>query len=121
MYKYRGTVEDIMLTSHILRLLAAHKILQDGGLGRQYKRMLNRYPELMQLIIRYTSFFKTNATPRERIYSLILGISHQPECKTCNKPLHMRLSGVYKHTYSTYCSNKCSATARLAERQVLSR
>jgi hypothetical protein len=112
MYKYRGTVEEDMLTSHVLGLLAAHKVLHNGGLGRQYKKVLNRYPELMQMVIRYTSFFKTNATPRERIYSLILGVTHQPECRMCKKPLQMRLSGVYKHTYSTYCSNKCSAANR---------
>lgn len=61
----------------------------------------NRYPELYQKIIE----FSTSDSWPEQIYNYINDIKENPKCKICSNVLHLNR---YHDGYHIYCSNSCA-------------
>jgi hypothetical protein len=55
-------------------------------------------------IIEYSSFLGSNATFRDRLATVVLGIKEQPKCKTCDADIY-GLSGI---KWKTFCCNLCA-------------
>lgn len=84
-------------------------VLENGRLSAGVNSILRKNPHMAQFIIERTSFLRYNATLRARIHCLLQGLTHQPTCEHCNKPLEMRLVGKFRFTFPTFCGQKCSS------------
>ena len=100
-----------MINHRLIHILKQYNILtHDNTLGRKYMRVLTNIPELMQMVLNETTYFKTSASPKERLHAILLGLTKQPVCKSCGQLLRMRLSGRFMYTFPTFCSSKCSSS-----------
>jgi len=59
---------------------------------------------LLNIILKETSFLNTSATLAERIYNIMNNITALQQCNSCHSSVSFRY---YAHGYSKYCSSKC--------------
>ena len=78
-------------------------------MANNYSRKFANHPELIQSVLQYTSYLHYDAPLNVRIQCIVRGISEQPICKTCKSNVEMRVSGRYRYTFPTHCSQKCVA------------
>ncbi len=105
------TKRKIMNNNAMTHYLKQHNILNnDQSLYIKHKKILNNNPEIIQKILDHTSFLKYSACIKTRLHCIINGITTQPTCGCCNNIVKMRLDGIYRFTFPTYCGSKCSSS-----------
>lgn len=69
------------------------------------KNFRNKFPDIYDYILTYTSFLTGNVSFPERKYCILNNIKETPSCPMCGKILKFRGADV---GYGITCSNKCS-------------
>lgn len=100
------SVTQRTIVSNLVRLGVLRENLD---MGNNYHRKVNKYPEVIQSVLVYTSFLHYDAPLNVRIQCVVRGISEQPICITCKSNVVMRESGRYRYTFPTHCSQRCVA------------
>lgn len=99
-----------MTRNYLIHLLKQYRIIDsDNTLNVKFNKRLMSEPVLMQALIDATSFLRGSANAKVRLHALIQGIQTQPVCKSCGKDVSMRVSGLYRFSFPTYCGSKCSS------------
>ncbi|MCK9369641.1 hypothetical protein M0R04_07015 [Candidatus Dojkabacteria bacterium] len=108
-----------MNNNAMVHYLKQHKILNgDLSLYVKYKKILNNNPEIIQKILDHTLFLKYSACIKTRLHCIINEITTQPTCGCCGHIVKMRLDGIYRFTFPTYCGSKCfSSTIEVREKR----
>lgn len=97
-----------MTRNFLLQLLLKHGIVQqDSTLNPVFHKRLMNNPTLTQALLDMTSFLRGDVCLKTRVHALLQGITTQPTCIICGRDVAMRMSGRYRFTYPTHCSNAC--------------
>ncbi len=87
----------------LLEKLRLHKFINENNkVSPWIERKISN--ELRQEIITTTSFIKTDVKLADRIQTMLLGLTSQPLCLTCNNPTNYFRS--YRN-YARYCCKTC--------------
>ena len=84
-------------------------ITQNMTLYVRVERRLRNNPELIMMITSATKFLRYSAPLKARLYCIIKGITHQPTCLTCGAILEMRMTGIQRYSFPTFCGPVCFA------------
>jgi hypothetical protein len=100
---YKGILEDLVQVN----------IITSRGINPKYKIILVNHPDIMVQLELLTPFIKHSSHhTRERLYCVINNITESVLCKHCaNTSTNFITNGIYRNTYSNYCSLKCSNNA----------
>jgi hypothetical protein len=102
-----------MNRNYLLYVLKQRGIINPNDtLNVRFSKKLFETPKLLQSVINATSFLTGSACIKTRLHVLLQGIKEQPTCSACGQDVFMRLNGKYRYTFPTYCSTKCSSSAR---------
>ena len=93
----------------LINLLKIYRILNpDNSVNVGLNKKLRVKPELAQKIVEATCFLH-DMPLKPRIWCIVQNITAQPKCMVCNKLLQMRMTGVHRQTFPTYCSARCGS------------
>lgn len=77
-------------------------ITQKDQINKQVRVILDKHPEILNLLMNETKFLSEESTLRERVHCVRFNITTQPVCKTCHKPVTFNRG---KGKYNTHCQN----------------
>lgn len=82
-------------------------ITENGSVNNNYKRVLNKY-DILDDIISYTNFLYPSeyVSLLERLYVILQEYAYQPLCQTCQQPVRYNKD---RKRFNYHCSKQCSA------------
>ena len=87
-------------------LILSKVISHEGVICGKFRRILQKYPELAEMVQEVTAFIEYDADIKQRIHCVIQEITEQPKCH-CGEILKMRTSARYINTFPKTCGSKC--------------
>lgn len=98
----------ILTHEEIIKYLQENHIITEKlSLNIRFNSHIAKKPEIAAIIVQATSFLRYSAPLKARLHVIIQGIDEQPICATCGTHTEMRLDGIYRYTFPTFCSPKC--------------
>lgn len=107
------------MTALLEQLINLNIITPSNKINKQAQRLLQKYPLLVEEIERATSFLYQDADTITRIRCILSGVTKQPCCVQCGKPL---IPLRYKHNKQRFiymCQNTKGASCAAANTEVM--
>lgn len=106
--------------STLLKQLAGVNVITPANqINKQAKHILQKYPQLVDEIEQSTSFLYKEADTITRLRCLIEGVTEQPCCIQCGKPLVPLRYKYSKQRFTYMCQNTKGASCAAANTEVM--
>lgn len=107
------------MTSLLEQLSSVNVITQDNKINKQAQRLLQKYPHLIEGVRCATSFLYEDADIVTRIRCLLEGVTEQPCCIQCGKPLIPLRYKYDKQRFIYMCQNTKGTSCATANEDVM--